>query len=215
MLIDCDYYWNNHSLILAPDAKPIQYYIDSAILYSKNYKRLIRGVELLKQNFEDKIQIHVDSIGIISNRLIVDIIFKGKLGTTFYDVGKMTLIEINPSKFRLLYSFFSDPGCVKFNKSIIVKVDSFDILYTKSRFPGQRTFYSQRYWVYNKTHNCFNYFDIYPPKDLLNKLKPDSCEYTYMRFEPEHLYWYCGVSKINDHLYLPDYGKINIWFQFF
>ncbi len=125
LLIDCDYYWNNHSLILAPDAKPIQYYIDSAILYSKNYKRLIRGVELLKQNFEDKIQIHVDSIGIISNRLIVDIIFKGKLGTTFYDVGKMTLIEINPSKFRLLYSFFSDPGCVKFNKSIIVKVDSF------------------------------------------------------------------------------------------
>jgi len=202
LIIDIEYYWQHDTLYTAPEPKPLQFYIDSVKLFSDRQYYSI--------NEENKILI--DTIGFISNHRIIDVIFKGMLGDGFFDVGKMTLIETSSSKYKLLYNCFADPGCIGFKNSTLIKNDTLDILYTKSRFSGQMTWYSQNYWVYDKRKQCFFTFDHNPPKELINELAPDSCTLGSFNFDLNTLYWHGYLKKPSDHWHWPTCGGISVWY---
>ena len=204
LIIDCGYYWHNDSLVIAPDAKPLQYFVDSVKLFSgRNFFSINRENEIV-----------IDTIGYIADRKIIDIVFRGRLGDTFYDVGKMTLIENTSSEYQLLYNYFTDPGCINYEKSIIRRSDTIDILYTKSRFTGNESWYTQSYWAYNKLEYCFFTFDYNISKELFNQLMPDSCTLRYLTFDIDELYLHSYLKKPNDHMNWPTCGGISVWYAF-
>lgn len=215
LTIDCNYYWNPNSLVITPEAKSLQFYIDSSFIFSENYLDFLRSQKSRGVRLDTLITYSVDTIGLISDHLIIDILFEQSPGSHFNELGKLTLFEDEKETFKLLYIFLGYPGWYKPENSIIISSDSIDILYTKSRHYGQLTQYSERYWVYNKKSNCFNTLDIMSTvNDLAEELVPDSCRFGSGVFNIDSLFWYSYVGKEGNHYRWPSCGRIKFWLKF-
>lgn len=212
--IGCQYYWNPLELVPVPENKPLQFYMDSAFLFSKDYSDHLADLRRRGQNPDSLIIQEVDTIGQILNKKVVDIFFNQFPENYNSKLGKIVLIETSPDLYKLLYIFISRPGIFYPEKSKIIKVDSVTILYTRSPYNGQWVFYSERYWVFNEKTNCFNTFELKSALEGTSKLLPDSCKMTKDYFHVDSLFWHSYAGKDGDHYRWPTCGHVKAWFKF-
>ncbi len=219
LTIECEFYSHLEGFEKAPDSKLLAHYIDSAHTFSEDYSKYYERQKSRYENFEDSLLFEIDTVAYILNHAIVDIILEISPGARqpgdFQDeIGKMVLIETEPGLFRLLYAALTSPGVYVPERTKIKRFGSYEVIYTKSRYHGQYTLYTEDYWIHNTEDNCFKRLDYYSAiRDTVNALVPDSCSSSRSRFVIDSLFWYNYLGKEEDHYRWPTCGRIKVWFR--
>jgi len=202
--IECEFYSGLDGYKKAPAPKPLAYYLDSVSSYAESY-----------QIYEDSIVARIDTTAFVLDHAVVDLMFEIGSRDLNNAVGKMVLIETDPGLFQLLYAALAYPGVFTPSRTISKKYNEYEIVYTKSRYQGQMTHFTEAYWIYNYESNCFARLDYSSNiKDTIEVLLPDSCFLGYQQgFAIDSLFWSCYISQEGDHYRWPTCGRIKVWFR--
>lgn len=214
LIIDCEYYSHMAGVRKAPDSKPLDYYTDSAYAFSQHYHKYYPEQKSGYWNFEDSLLFEIDTVAYVSNHPLVDIMFELRPGGYQYEIGKMVLIETDPGLFKLLHAALTAPEVYAPEKTAVEDFGTYEIIYTKSRYHGQFTWYTEDYWIYNIEANCFRRLDYFATiEDTVKALMPDTCSLSRSVFVIDSLFWYNYLKKEGDHYRWPTCGRIKVWFQ--
>lgn len=214
LIIDCEYYSHFDGVDKASGSKPLQFYKDSAFIFSEIYDKYLLSQQAIYADFEQNLLFKIDTVANISDHAIVDIIFEQSPGGYLNEIGKMVLIETDPGLFKLLHAALTSPGVYVPEKTVVKNYGSYEIIYTKSRYHGQFTWYTEDYWIYNIEGNCFRRLNYYSTiKDTVNSLMPDSCSLSRSIFVTDSLFWSNYLKTEDDHYHWPTCGRIKVWFK--
>ncbi len=213
LMIYCESYAHLSGCETAPDARPLDYYVDSAHTFSEYYLKYYLEQKSQYEDFDDSVLATIDTVTTISGHAVVDVFLEVSPGGYYNELGKMVLIETDPGLYQLLYAALTSPGAYVPERSLVEDFGYYKIIYTKSRYRGQFTWYTEYYWVYNIESRCFTGLGYYSAiRDTVESLIPDSCSLKRSTFVVDSLFWYNYLGQEGDHMNWPACGCIKAWF---
>lgn len=190
------------------EEKPLEYFIDSLPQFTYYRHNDWFGLNLEKE-ITDKFIWKLDSIGRISGKMVVDIVYKMGTGV-HYLVAKAILLEIKKGKYRPLYIYVDDMESLFPEKSQIAHIGSHDILWTNSRLGGQGGYYDREYWTWNDDCDCPCWLEFdYSFKQIFASIIRGEFEISHMgSFDPDSLFCWAYVERPGDHYHWPTGGTM-------